>query len=414
MAMPSLRVRSFQGRIFLAILLVVFLPAAMGVVGGVLTLRSIGTRTGTLGAWDAVAATGQDLLDAVQRAEPGDSVLLQAADRHREALSESVRMSRVYALLAERAVHALPLAAVGAGLLVALLAFSTARFLSRGFGRPIAELAGWTERIARGEPLPAPSEDETPVEELATLRDALRRMAEQLEEGRRRTIENARMRSWTDLARKVAHEIKNPLTPMRMAAVTLTRGREGPEAEAGRILREEIDRLDELARTFSQYGRMPEGPRSRVDLGELLTSLSTQHASDATPVEVHLREHVEVDAHYDALERALRNLIVNAVEAQEAGGGQVDVTLEAQPEEAVVRVEDRGSGIPPELLEDIWNPDVTTKRHGTGLGLAMVRQTVAHHGGTVRAGNRPGGGATFEVRLPLTAAGDDTHPGRLA
>jgi len=77
-------------------------------------------------------------------------------------------------------------------------------------------------------------------------------------------------------------------------------------------------------------------------------------------------------------------------------------------------VEDRGSGIPSELLEDIWNPDVTTKRHGTGLGLAMVRQTVAHHGGTVRASNRPGGGATFEVRLPLEAEGDDTHPRRLA
>jgi len=414
MAMPSLRVRSFQGRIFLAILLVVFVPAAIGVVGGMLTLRSIGTRTGTLGAWDAVAATGQDLLDAVQRAEAGDSVLRQAAERHREALSESVRMSRVYALLAERAVQALPIVAVGAGLLVALLAFLTARFLSRGFGRPIAELAGWTERIARGEPLPAPSEGETPVEELATLRDALRRMADQLEEGRRRTIENARMRSWTDLARKVAHEIKNPLTPMRMAAVTLARGREGPEAEAGRILREEIDRLDELARTFSQYGRMPEGPRSRVDLGELLTSLSTQHASDATPIEVHLLGHVEVDAHYDALERALRNLILNAVEAHDGEGGRVDVTLEADPAEAVIRVEDRGSGIPPELLEEIWNPDVTTKRHGTGLGLAMVRQTVAHHGGTVRAGNRPGGGATFEVRLPLEAAGADTHPERLA
>ncbi len=349
----------------------------------------------------------------MERAEVGDSLVRRAAERHREALSESVRMSRVYALLAERAVRALPAVALGAGLLVAVLAFLTARFLSRGFGRPIAELAGWTERIARAESLPAPSEDETSVEELATLRDALRRMADQLEEGRRRTIENARMRSWTDLARKVAHEIKNPLTPMRMAAATLTRGREGQEAEAGRILREEIDRLDELARTFSQYGRMPEGPRSRVDLGELLTALSTQHASAATPVEVHLDGHVDVDAHYDALERAIRNLIVNAVEAQE-GGGLVDVTLEGEPGWAVIRVEDRGPGVPPELLEEIWNPDVTTKRHGTGLGLAMVRQTVAHHGGTVRAANRPGGGATFEVRLPLAAEGDDTHPERLA
>ena len=215
------------------------------------------------------------------------------------------------------------------------------------------------------------------------------------------------MRSWTDLARKVAHEIKNPLTPMRMAAATLSRGREGREAEAGRILQEEIERLDELARTFSQYGRMPEGPRSRVDLGELLTSLSSQHASPATPVDVHLDGTVEVEAHYDALERALRNLIVNAVEAQE-GGGRVDVSLEGEPEWAVIRVEDEGPGVPDDLLDEIWNPDMTTKRHGTGLGLAMVRQTVAHHGGTVTAGNRAEGGAAFEVRLPRGASQDDT------
>ncbi len=407
MAMPFLRVRSFQGRIFLAILVVVLVPAAVGVVGGMLTLRTFVTSTGTLGAWDAVAQSGQTLFDAVDSAAAGDTLLRAAAQRHRRALSESVRMSRVWTLLVERSVSALPVAALFAGLVVGALAFLAARWIARGFGRPVAELAGWTELIARGEPVPEPSDDETSVQELATLRDALRRMADQLEEGRRRTVENARMRSWTDLARKVAHEIKNPLTPMRMAAAALSHGREGQEAEAGRILREEIERLDGLARTFSQYGRMPEGPRSRVDLGELITSLSTQHSSGATPVEVHLDGAMEVDAHYDALERALRNLIVNAVEAQE-GTGRVDVSLEGEPGWAVIRVEDRGPGVPEDLLDEIWNPDVTTKRHGTGLGLAIVRQTVAHHGGSVAVGNREGGGACFEVRLPSPPSQDDT------
>lgn len=405
MAIPFFRVRSFQGRIFLAILLVVFVPAAVAVVGGMFAAREFGTRIGTLGAWDAVAESGQTLLDEVDSLPAADTALRAAAHEHRRTLSESVRMSRVWTLLVERAVRALPVAALFAGLLVGALAFFAARWIARGFGRPVAELAGWTEIIARGDPLPPPGDDESSVEELATLRDALRRMADQLEEGRRRTVENARMRSWTDLARKVAHEIKNPLTPMRMAAATLSRGREGTEAEAGRILREEIERLDELARTFSQYGRMPEGPRSRVDLGELLTSLSTQHASTTTPVEVHLDGTVEVDAHYDALERALRNLVLNAVEAQE-GGGRVELSLEGEPSWAVIRVEDRGPGVPEDLLDDIWDPDVTTKRHGTGLGLAMVRQTVVHHGGSVTAANRDGGGASFEVRLPrITASG---------
>ncbi|NJD18342.1 MAG: HAMP domain-containing histidine kinase, partial [Gemmatimonadetes bacterium] len=373
--MSFLRIRSFQGRIFLAILAVVLLPAAVALGGGALTLRSIGIRSETLGAWDTVASTGQQLLDAVERSGTSDPAVREAAARHREALSGSVRMSRLYTFMAERVVGALPLAALIGGLAVAALAFLTARTLSRGFGRPVAELAGWTERIARGEPLPPAADDASGEEELDTLRHALRRMADQIEDGRRKAVENARTRSWTNLARRVAHEIKNPLTPMRMAAAALARGREGAEAEAATVLLDEIQRLDEMARTFSQYGRVPEGPRSRVELGELARLLGAQHGSERIPVHVSAPSGaIEVEGHYDALERALRNLVLNAVEAQEGAGGRVDVTVCEEAGRALVRVEDRGPGIPPELLEEIWNPDVTTKTRGTGLGLALVRQ----------------------------------------
>ena len=410
--MSFIRLRSFQGRIFLAILLVVLLPAAVAVAGGALTLRSIGTRSGTLGAWDAVAESGQALLDAVEQAGAADPAVREAAARHREALSGSVRMSRLYTFVAQRVIRVLPLVALVAGLAVTVLAFLTARILSRGFGRPVAELAGWTERIAHGEPLPPASEESESVRELDTLRHALRRMADQIEEGRRKAVENARMRSWTDLARRVAHEIKNPLTPMSMAAASLAKGREGVEADAARVLMDEIRRLDELARTFSQYGRVPEGPRSQVDLGELVRMLGAQHGSERVPVRVSTPAvAVVVDAHYDALERALRNLVLNAVEAQEVSGGLVELTVAEDRGWALVRVEDRGPGIPPELLEEIWNPDVTTKSRGTGLGLALVRQTVAHHDGEVSVANRADGGARFEVRLPLPPTpADDILP----
>jgi signal transduction histidine kinase len=302
---------------------------------------------------------------------------------------------------------------VGAALL-------TARWLSREFGRPIGELAGWTQRIAREEPLPPPSDSgDGDLSEIATLRSALRDMAEQIAEGRRRAVESARLRSWTTLARSVAHELKNPLTPMRMAAATLGRDREGAEAEAAAVLRQEIDRLDEMARTFSQYGRMPEGPPSRVAIRELLESLARQHESHAVPVVVS-GEEVEVLAHHAALERAIRNLLVNAVEAHEASRDEgappddavVGVELSVRREEGwtVIRVADHGPGIPAELLEEIWNPDVTTKRRGTGLGLALVRQAVEHHGGSVSAANRDGGGAVFTLRLPPD--GDGSSPRR--
>lgn len=403
--MPRFRIRSFRGRIFLAILAVVLVPTAIAVAGGVLTLQGIGTRSGTLGAWDAVAESGRDLLDSLDEAGVDDPGVLTAAADHREALSESVRLSRLYAFVADRFLQLLPLAALVAGIMIMGLALLTAHWLSRSFSRPIHQLVGWTERIAREEPLPDAGDaagGDGGVEEFRVLRDALRDMAAELEEGRRRAVEAAMMRSWTDMARRVAHEIKNPLTPMRMAASTLARDREGAEAEAARVLMEEIERLDEMARTFSQYGKMPEGPRSDVDLAELLRGLAAQHSGDGVPVEVEVGEAVTVTAHYDALERAFRNLILNAVEAQESseGKGEVKVTVSRDEAAAVVRVEDGGPGVPEELLDSLWHPDVTTKRSGTGLGLSIVRQTVALHEGSVEVANRPAGGASFTVRLP--------------
>lgn len=412
--MPLLRVRSFQGRIFLAILAVVLIPAGLTVAGGVFTLRTIGTRSGTLGAWDAVAESGHELLDGVDATNPGDSALHRAAERHRQALSESVRMSRLYAFVAERFVQVLPWAALLAGLTIAALAFLTARRLSRGFGEPVAELARWTERIARHEPLPSESDRGIDVQELETLREALRKMAAQLEDGRRKAVETARLRSWTELARRVAHEIKNPLTPMRMAAATLARGREGPEAEAGRILIEELERLDEMARTFAQYGKVPEGPRSRVELGELLESLASQHRTEDMPIEVSARGPVWVEGHFDALERAFRNLVVNAAEAQCGNAGRIEIEIENREGRAVVSVSDRGPGIPMEMLDEVWHPDVTTKSRGTGLGLSIVRQTVTHHDGHVTVSNRSEGGARFEVELPAISPTGDTEGERLA
>lgn len=407
------RFRSFQGRIFLAILLVVLVPAGAAVGLGVLTLQGIGSRSGTLGAWDSVAESGRSLIDALEEAGVEDPAVLEAAGTHREALSESVRLSRLYAFVTERFLSLLPVAALLTGLVIVALALLTARWLSRGFGRPIVELAGWTERIAREEPLPSPGpEERSEMAEVATLRAALRRMAEELAEGRRRAVEAARLRSWTNLARSVAHELKNPLTPMRMAAATLGRGREGAEAEAAAVLREEIDRLDEMARTFSQFGRVPEGPRSRVALRELLDGLARQHDFGSVPVRVS-GEEVEVTAHHGALERALRNLLLNAVEAQEEGEGgpapsaEVELAVARDDGWAVIRVADRGPGIPPELMDEIWNPDVTTKRRGTGLGLALVRRAVEFHDGSVSAENRPGGGAVFTLRLPRDGAGGE-------
>jgi len=178
-------------------------------------------------------------------------------------------------------------------------------------------------------------------------------------------------------------------------------------AQAGEVLQEEIRRLDTLARSFAQFGRLPEGPSSTVDLGELLTSLALRFSTEDTPIVFHgPASGIEVTGHLEALDRVVRNLLVNAqestalVEESREKPAPVEIRLHSLASAIEIQVLDRGPGIPPDLLPRIWEPEFTTRRRGTGLGLALVRQAVQAHGGQVRASNREGGGAVFTVTLP--------------
>src|SRR5690606_6918899 len=223
-----------------------------------------------------------------------------------------------------------------------------------------------------------------------------------------RALETERVRAWGEMARRVAHEMKNPLTPLRLAAHRLHRaGADDPAlADPIDVIEQETARLEELARSFAVLGRPPEGPPSDIDLGELLRSLA---ASDVPPgIEARLAVAPDlppVRGHYDPLLRALRNLLRNAVEAVQAkhgtSGGMILLAARRAGEQAEIVVADDGRGIPPDAIEHIFEADYTLKAGGTGLGLAVVRQAVAAHGGHVRARPRAGGGAEFVVRLPL-------------
>jgi signal transduction histidine kinase len=396
------KIKSFQRRILLALMGVGLVPAVLLLLVGTITVRLAVSTTGTAGPWSSLAESGQLLFDAVADAEVTDTGVIQAARAHQEALSRSLRFSQVFELVADRILTLLPLLALVLAIIIGGLSYWVARQLSRGFSRPINELVGWTELIGKGVPLPPPTpSDARGVQEFALLRDALRTMAKELEEGRREAIQAAKLRSWTEMARGVAHELKNPLTPMRIAATTVS-GMEGIAArEAGAVLLEEITRLDEMARTFSQFGKMPEGPPSEVDMTELLQLLIQQHEGVGPsltfrpPTDLPL-----ITAHYDALLRCFRNLLLNAMDAAGDGG---KVELRAWLDAGFVKVEirDTGPGLPPEKLEDIWEPDFTTKSRGTGLGLPMVRQTIAAHQGRVEGRNIPEGGAVFLVELPV-------------
>jgi signal transduction histidine kinase len=173
------------------------------------------------------------------------------------------------------------------------------------------------------------------------------------------------------------------------------------------VLEAESRRLEEMARSFALFGRLPEGPRAAVDLGELVRATTRSAVPVDTPVEVSVAEDVPmVPGHADALGRALTNVLLNAVEAS-AVGAPVDVSVRRAALDGRAMVEvavrDRGVGIPEGRLSRIWEPYVTHKPGGTGLGLAIVRQTVLAHDGAVSAESTAGAGTTVRLFLPAGA-----------
>jgi len=428
------RLRSLRGRLFLVLLGIGLVPTALTLASGAFLLREFVATTGTAGAWDQVAESGRSLLDAAAEVSDPTPELTRAAEVHRQDLAESVRLSHLYAFLAERLLFLLPLFMIGVLALVASLALATAGWLSRSFSRPVEELVNWTHRIGEGEELPPPTRRDATESmwEFVTLREALRDTASTLEEARVREAERIRNRSWSEMARKVAHEIKNPLSPMAMAARMVSESGDPRLADAGKVLQEEIQRLDSLARSFAQFGKPSEGPAAAVDLSSLLAALARQLSTEALPIELEMpAEPVLVTGHLNALERVMRNLIVNAQDAVASRGspsipdgtgadekrsgtpGEIHVTLLASEDHAEIVVADSGPGIRDDVLPKIWEPEFTTKRRGTGLGLALVRQAILAHDGTVGARNRPEGGAEFRVRIPLDPPEDssDATPG---
>jgi two-component system, NtrC family, nitrogen regulation sensor histidine kinase NtrY len=402
-----LRLDRLERRLFGWLLLLTLVPLLTLLAAG----YAVGSRSlqwvGTLGPWDSVAESGRTLLDAVAPAAAADPELAVAVEAHRQELSSSVLLARRWAYLGERLGALLPVLVAALALLLAVIALWVGRRLSRQLAQPIKELAGWADRMARGEPLPAPRPAERrEVREVRALREAMRYSSVRIADARARALAAGRVRAWGEMARRVAHEMKNPLSPLRLAAHRLAQhpDADGALREPLEVINEEVTRLDELARQFAVLGRPSSGPASDVDVRELLERLLD---SDVPP---HIERRLTVTAaspmvvaYYDALQRAFRNLIRNAVEAMdETARPQLAVDVRGRADGLQIRLADNGRGIPPQHAARLFEPDFTLKAGGTGLGLAVVRQAVATHGGSVTAYARPEGGAEFVVELPAS------------
>jgi len=428
----------FRRRIFVWLVVVAAIPTVIA-VGVALVVPRIFPPVGGAAAWERAGTTWQQAQHELA-SQPLSSTARAALGRHGRELSLSLRRARQSLAIQAAAASIVVGIAAGLATLVALGTLRLAGHLSRQLSRPIDELIDWTRRLTRGEPLPD-ARLAKGAPEFDVLRNAFRTMAADLATARAREVEAAQLRAFRDLARQVAHELKNPLTPLRFAVSRLAQNARPDERELLEIIDGESARIAQMARDFTTLGRLPEGPPSPVDLGELLDAIVKGTVPQSIAVRIERPPDLPlVSGHYEPLRRAFHNLILNACDALEGAGaeargraaadaprpvggdplqggaaqaaapGEIAIALRAVANGAAasaraveVVVRDSGVGIPTEQLSRIFEPYFTTKTKGTGLGLALVRQTIHDHGGTISVASEPGRGTVFTVTIPVPA-----------
>jgi nitrogen fixation/metabolism regulation signal transduction histidine kinase len=296
---------------------------------------------------------------------------------------------------------------------VVLIVTTAGILLARRLTKRIERLAAATTRVTAGDL--AVRVDLPGRDEIGALSQAFNQMVEQLARGRQEIAYLQKMSAWQDVARRLAHEIKNPLTPIQLAVQQLASSYRGDDpryrktlAEATAIVEEEIGGLRRLVDAFRSLGRLPRAKPELIDLAVVVGDVARDPELGAELTIAPPAEAVVIPADRLLLKRVLANLIENGVHAgQDAGrAGAVRVSWWREPGRAVIAVDDEGRGVPDERRETIFEPYVTTKERGTGLGLAIAKKIALEHGGSLELSPAPAptGGARFLVVLPQASA----------
>jgi signal transduction histidine kinase len=391
------------------------------------------------------AARYEPLIRSAIRSHQQSSSILYLTDRREDSVSATaiplrseqgdvlavlvVTVSRGGMVEAQQHIRAIAYGVAAAGI---LLAIALSLWIAARVSRPIERLASAAEEVAGGNWEVRVAERGR--DEVGVLARSFNHMTGELVAQRERLVQTERVAAWRELARRLAHELKNPLFPLQLTVENLARARDLPEAEFDEVFREstatlgmEIANLKTIIGRFSDFSKMPKPEIERIDAKDALLRVwvlyfpgsirtPTTHIAEATEeakagskVDCTLEFSLDdlwIDADPELLHRALSNLVLNAIDAMPDGGR---LTLSAKPHEdkIEIRVADTGEGITPEECERLFTPYYTTKEHGTGLGLAIVQSVVADHHGTIAAESRPGAGVTFVISLPKAA---DTKP----
>lgn len=292
----------------------------------------------------------------------------------------------------------------------AFAAFLLAILLARNLSRPLSDLAEAARKVASGEARPVKVRG---TGEIADLTTAFDRMLEDLGATRRRLAATTRVAAWREVARRVAHEVKNPLAPIRAAVETLRRlrAREDPAFdgyfdEATRTVLDEVKRINDIVTEFTRFARLPPPKPTELDLAAVARDVVKLHepAAGRIALRVEAGRVPKTMADRDQIVQVLTNLVQNAIDALRGAGreeGRVEVALaQLDGSRVAISVRDDGPGVAPEMIPRLFEPYATSKAHGTGLGLAIAQRIAVEHGGELSYVARPRG-AEFRMVLPV-------------
>jgi signal transduction histidine kinase len=314
-------------------------------------------------------------------------------------------------------IQAIAYGVVGIGILFAIAA---SLWIAARVSHPIEQLARAAGEVADGH-------WETRVnirsnDEVGLLAHSFNRMTSQLVEQRDRLVQAERVAAWRELARRLAHELNNPLFPLQLTVENMVRARCLPQEQCDEVFEEstatlmaEIANLKTIIARFSDFSKMPKPQESNFDVREVIQRVLALFAPTLEQREqpIVLKTEIAPDplmvsADADLLHRALSNLVLNAIDAMPDGG--ILTAVAARKSDVVqIRISDTGSGLTPEECQRLFTPYYTTKQHGTGLGLAIVQSVVADHHGTISVESIEGSGATFVIDLPALPIASEAH-----
>jgi signal transduction histidine kinase len=295
----------------------------------------------------------------------------------------------------------------GVGILIAGLA---SLWFAARVTRPVVSLAQAARRVAAGD-LHAQVDVES-NDELGELAAAFNRMTEDLAQQKDRAVQAERVAAWRELARRLAHELKNPLFPLQVTVENLLRAKQKSPVMFEEVFQEstatllaEINNLKAIVGRFSEFSKMPQPRRQPTQVNEVVRSVlrvfqAQLQQSNRVAVHLDLASALpEISADPDLLHRALQNLVLNAIDAMPQGG-ELGIHTASHGSQVEIAVSDTGCGLTPEECERLFTPYYTTKQHGTGLGLAIVQSVVSDHGGKISVESNREKGTTFRIVLP--------------